>query len=149
MKQDTTAIANADRHEAALDTWSGEGGSSRPSTLWPKTPSQAGRASVPEPEPLPLTLPEPPRHALPDLSPNVKRRFSPLLLLCRLGFHGWARVHGSWREVVAQPAAAKCRRCGRPIESIWRSAYPQDGSRCKPGSCAAHVGRFGHGASRV
>jgi len=63
---------------------------------------------------------------------------SPLSLLCHLGFHSWPRVHGSWREVVVEPAESHCRRCTKPIASIWRSAYPLDGTRCSPGSCQIH-----------
>ncbi len=59
-------------------------------------------------------------------------------VLCRLGFHSWPRVHGSWREPVIEPAEATCRRCEKLIRGIWQTVYPQDGSRCGPGSCAIH-----------
>jgi hypothetical protein len=59
-----------------------------------------------------------------------------------LGFHRWPRVHGSWREIVVEPAEAMCLRCNKPLRSIWRQVYPDDGSRCKPRSCpvAVHTG---------
>lgn len=59
-------------------------------------------------------------------------------LLCRIGFHAWPRLHGNWHMPAAEPAASNCLRCGRAIASVWRTAYPRDGSRCKPGSCALH-----------
>jgi hypothetical protein len=61
--------------------------------------------------------------------------------LCRFGLHSWPRVHGDWREPVVEPAEADCTRCGRPIKSIWRTVYPKDGSRCRPGSCRIHAGK--------
>lgn len=58
-------------------------------------------------------------------------------VFCWLGFHSWPRVHGSWREPVVEPAEALCRRCARPISSVWRTVYPLDGSRCGR-SCPIH-----------
>jgi len=51
-------------------------------------------------------------------------------VLYRFGLHSWPRVHGSWREPVVEPSSADCRRCKKPLTSIWRVAYPADGSRC-------------------
>jgi hypothetical protein len=59
-------------------------------------------------------------------------------ILCYLGFHKWPRVHGPYREPVIEPMTAQCTRCHKPISSIWRHAFPADGSRCKGGSCAIH-----------
>lgn len=58
---------------------------------------------------------------------------------CRLGLHAWPRLHGSWREPVVQPANSECPRCSKPLNSVWRTAYPADGSYCPPGSCALHT----------
>jgi hypothetical protein len=60
-------------------------------------------------------------------------------ILCRLGFHSWPRMHGQWREVVVSPASANCLRCQKQLSSVWRSAYPEDGSRCNPKDCSIHV----------
>jgi hypothetical protein len=68
-------------------------------------------------------------------------RSGPFSLLCRIGLHSWTRTHGTWREIVVEPTVGLCRRCGQPIESVWRSVYPNDGSRCKPGSCPFHDSR--------
>lgn len=62
------------------------------------------------------------------------------MILCRLGFHRWPRMHSQWREVVVFPSTANCLRCNKPLASVWRRAYPEDGSRCKPGDCANHGG---------
>jgi hypothetical protein len=62
-----------------------------------------------------------------------------MMVVCRLGFHAWPRPHGTWREPVVEPAAANCRRCGKPIQSLWRTVYPSDGTRCLSGSCQIHV----------
>jgi len=62
-----------------------------------------------------------------------------LSALCRIGFHAWPRVHGSWREAVVAPAHSQCRRCSKPLYSVWRRVYPEDGSRCRPGSCHIHI----------
>lgn len=62
-------------------------------------------------------------------------------ILCRLGFHAWPRLHGTWREPVVQPAEAACTRCQKPLESIWRTVYPQDGSACSGGICPLHATR--------
>ena len=51
-------------------------------------------------------------------------------VFCRLGLHSWPRVHGTWHEPVVEPAESNCRRCQKPIESVWRVTYPADGSRC-------------------
>jgi hypothetical protein len=59
-------------------------------------------------------------------------------LLCHVGLHSWPRVHGFWREVVVAPAEAECRNCHKPLHSVWRSVYPEDGSKCPDGSCAVH-----------
>jgi len=61
-----------------------------------------------------------------------------MAVLYRLGFHRWPRVHGSFREPVVEPMSARCMRCQTVIYSIWHHAYPQDGSRCKLGSCPVH-----------
>ena len=58
--------------------------------------------------------------------------------LCLLGFHSWPRLHGSWREVVVEPARSECTRCQTPLQSVWRRVYPADGRRCSAGSCSVH-----------
>ncbi len=59
--------------------------------------------------------------------------------LCYLGMHSWPRLHGTWHEPAMEPADANCTHCGKAMHSVWRTAYPQDGSRC-PGSCKMHGG---------
>ena len=66
-------------------------------------------------------------------------RINPLLGLCRLGLHNWPRVHGDWREPVMEPTKASCTRCSKQLKSIWRTAYPKNGSKCRPGACETHV----------
>jgi hypothetical protein len=61
-----------------------------------------------------------------------------MAVLCRLGFHRWPRVHGSFRAPVVEPMTGRCVRCQKVIYSIWHHVFPQDGSRCKPGACAIH-----------
>ena len=58
--------------------------------------------------------------------------------LCWFGLHSWPRVQGGWRNIVTQPCEAECRRCDKPLSSIWRSVYPKDGSSCRR-SCQVHV----------
>ena len=53
-----------------------------------------------------------------------------MTIFCRLGLHSWPRQHGTWHEPVVEPTESNCRRCQEPIRSIWRVAYPADGSRC-------------------
>jgi len=66
---------------------------------------------------------------------------------CLLGLHAWPRIHGYWREPVVQPAEAHCTRCGKPLQSVWRTAYPEDGSRCD-GSCPIHSAVYAeHGSA--
>ncbi|MPZ50296.1 MAG: hypothetical protein GEU75_13530 [Dehalococcoidia bacterium] len=67
--------------------------------------------------------------------------------ICFLGFHSWPRLHGAWRDPVMQPAYAHCRHCHKPLHSVWRTVYPQDGSSC-PASCRVHsVDRASHVAA--
>jgi hypothetical protein len=48
-------------------------------------------------------------------------------------------MHSQWREIVVNPADANCIRCQKPLHSVWRKAYPADGSRCKAGQCVIHA----------
>jgi len=60
-----------------------------------------------------------------------------LSFLCHLGVHSWPRVHSSWHEPAVSPSESNCRRCQKPIRSIWRVAYPEDGTRCGR-TCQVH-----------
>jgi hypothetical protein len=60
------------------------------------------------------------------------------MILCRLGFHRWPRMHAQWREIAIAPSTANCIRCGTELHSVWRQNYPEDGSRCTDGKCAQH-----------
>ena len=145
---DIETITTEDQKD--FDRWSGEGGVHRPpraaviettSRTHKAAPSLEVHATTPSASgPRPASIAG-------DLafvsgktaarSPPLKT-LGPMRLLCFAGLHAWPRVHGTWREIVVSPSTSACRRCLKPITSLWRSQYPSDGSRCGR-ECSSHA----------